>query len=134
MLAAVGAGHYFLLGNTALAELAPSLVAMAQLVLDDSGASPIWQVAGVASSGAGEGRVTAVRLTVGGVRSGATPVFTGTEFTDDRATAFVDQVYTAVIEESGGTVMRPCPEHPHPSWPKSSGGKVTWVCPSESER
>jgi len=118
-----------MVGRIAMAKSAARIAALTQLILDQVGASPDWQVASITSSGAGDGCVIEVALAVGGRPTGGTPVFTGIDVTDDRAvSAFVDQVYTVLIEESGGTLMRFCPGHGHPSWPVSSEGNVLWVC------
>ena len=43
--------------------------------------------------------------------------------------AFVGQVYDAIVEESWGRDVRPCPGHIHPSWPSVRDGELTWSCP-----
>ncbi len=113
---------------------------LAREILIEVGSPPEWSVVRTERNHpvdplSGEVYVTTMLvLSHHGEPAGALPTLTGTNADDLALSAYVEQLYDTLVEESGAEVFRPCPGHRHPSWPTVRHRELLWHCPEDPDR
>ena len=121
-------------------EIESRMLDLAGEILIEVGSPPAWRVVRTELShpvdplSGEEYATTMLVLAHHGEPAGALPTVTGTIADDLSLSAYVEQLYDTLVEESGAEVYRPCPEHRHPSWPSVRDRELVWHCPEDPDR
>jgi hypothetical protein len=121
-------------------SLVARLLDLAREILREVGSPPQWRIIGAEQQHEIDplnGDIvpfTMLLLSHDGEPVGTLPTLTGDVPDDLALTAFVEQVYDTLVEDSWGEVNRPCPGHRHPSWPTVREGELFWHCPTDPHR